>query len=128
MNKNISLVKNRMLIVIIAVVVLSSCDHEYGYTYKVLNNADSEVKFDLVTDWVDSTYLIEAGATSTLFITSHGFEGPDGPYFADVAGDLSSGTVTKYDTIISNKDYLKNSSWEFNEGVYKAVLTDKEFE
>ncbi len=126
--QKIKQVKNIVSIVILALVVFSSCDHEYGYTYKVLNNSDSEVKFDLLTDWIDSTNLIDEGETSILFIVNHGFEGPDGPSFADVSMDLDSIFVTRKDTVFSIKDYLASASWEYNNGVYKVTITNTEFE
>ena len=120
--------KNLILMIIFVIPVLSSCDREYGYTYKVKNESESPVKFDLKTDWIDSIYLIGVNQTSTLFITSHGFEGNKGPHFADVSLDLDKVIVTINDTLFSNKDYLANSSWEYDDGEYKAVVTIDEFE
>jgi hypothetical protein len=107
---------------------LTSCDHEYDYTYEVRNESDSAIKVELITDWVDSTYLIGATQSKILFIIGHGFEGPNGPYFADVTEDLDSIVVVKDDTLISNKNYLENSAWEYKNGLYQAIVSNDEFE
>ena len=108
-------------------ILLSSCDYVYDYTYQVTNSTDSEIKIELVTHSVDSTYLISSNETKILFVTDHGVEGSKGPYFEDVSFDLKEFLVTKADTLSSTRDYLANSSWNYNDGVYKTTITEEEF-
>lgn len=115
-------------ILILSVWFLASCDYAYDYTYKVTNDTDSEVKIKVQTFRIDSTYSISANESQILFVTDHGLEGSKGPYFEDVAEELDEFIVIKNDTIISTKDYLDNSSWNYDDGLYHAMIEDKEFE
>ncbi len=116
------------LILIICICSLISCDYIYDYTYKVTNDTNSEVKIKVKTFRIDSTYSISANETQILFVTDHGLESSKGPHFEDVANELDKFTVTKNDTLISTKDYLDNSSWNYDDGLYYATIEDSEFE
>jgi hypothetical protein len=60
-------------------------------------------------------------------VTDHGVEGSKGPYFDDVSFDLKEFLVIQTDTVTSTIDYLVNSSWDFNEGLYETTITEEEF-
>lgn len=124
------MVKNKfgLFILLLTILFLASCDYAYDYTYQVTNQTNSEIKIELKTFQFDSIYSIEANGTQILFVTDHGIEGPKGPYFDDVANDLDRFVVTKSDTLISAKDYLDNSSWIYNDGLYSTEIADNEFE
>ena len=115
-------------ILIISMWFLASCDYAYDYTYEVTNDTDSEIKIKVKTFRIDSTYSVSANETQILFVDDHGLEGSKGPYFEDVAEELDKFIVTKNDTLISTKDYLDNSSWDYNDGLYHATVDDNEFE
>jgi hypothetical protein len=115
-------------ILILSVLSLTSCDYAYDYTYEVTNDTDSEVKIKVQTFRIDSTYSISANETQILFVTDHGLEGSKGPYFEDVAEELDEFIVTKNDTLISTKDYLDNSSWNYDDGLYHTTIENNEFE
>lgn len=116
------------LIIILPVLLLVSCDYSYEYTYQVTNNTDSKVKIKVKTYQFDSIYSIAADETQILFITDHGIEGSKGPYFENVSHDLDEFIVAKNDTLISSKDYLDNSSWKYDDGLYQATIEENEFE
>jgi len=116
------------LFLIFSVLSLTSCDYAYDYTYKVTNDTDSEVKIKVQTFQIDSTYSISANVTQILFVTDHGLEGSKGPYFEDVAEEINEFVVTKNDTLVSTKDYLENSSWDYDDGLYHTTIEDIEFE
>jgi len=109
-------------ILMLSVGLLASCDYAYDYTYEVTNDTDSEVKIKVQTFRIDSTYSISANETQILFVTDHGLEGSKGPYFEDVAEEINVFVVTKNDTLVSTKDYLDNSSWDYDDGLYHATI------
>ncbi len=108
-------------------ILFSSCDYVYDYTYQLTNSTDSEIKIKLATYSIDSIYSISAHETKILFVTDHGVEGSKGPYFDDVSFDLKEFLVIQTDTVTSTIDYLVNSSWDFNEGLYETTITEEEF-
>lgn len=120
--------KKDLLIPFICLFAFFSCDHTYKYTYEVTNESDSEVRIDLESSRFDSSYLVSTNETIILFVTEHGVEASNGPYFKDVAYDLDEFIVTKDRTLISKKDYLDNSSWIYSDGWYRATVTNEEFE
>ena len=107
---------------------LVSCDHTYQYTYEVTNNASSKVVIALRPIRSDSAYTLSSGETEILFVTDHGVEGARGPYFEDVRFDLDQFSVMRCDSVPSTKNYLDNSSWTYNNGLYRAIIEDSEFE
>jgi len=120
--------KKDLLTLFICLFSFFSCDHTYEYTYEVTNESDSEVKIDLKASRFDSSYLVGTNDTKILFVKEHGVEAQNGPYFKDVSYDLDEFIVTKDRTLISKKDYLDNSSWIYNDGWYRATITNEEFE
>jgi hypothetical protein len=111
----------------LAIFSLSSCEYVYDYTYQVKNETDSEISIEVKAHMIDSIYTIGVNETKILIITDHGVEGSKGPYFEDVSSDLQSFVVTKDDTIASSKNYLANSAWNFNEGLYSTIINKDEF-
>ncbi len=119
--------KNSQLFVFAAIIALSSCHYKYDYAYQVTNNTDSEVKIELKSRYIDSSYIVSAGETKILFVTTHGYEGPKGPYYVRVLFDLYEFKLSKDTFLISTKDYLDSSSWKFNEGLYSTEIYNSEF-
>ena len=117
----------RLIVLFVISMSLSSCDSLYDYTYQVKNETDSEVKIELKTFHIDSIYTIGVNETKVLFITDHGVEGSKGPYFDNVSVDLKKIIVTKNDTVVSSKNYLDNSSWFFDNGLYYNIINNDEF-
>lgn len=118
---------SEMTLLFLSIISLNSCDYSYHYSYQVKNDTDSELKIELKTFQIDSTYTIAMNESKVLLITDHGIEGPKGPYFEDVSFDLDKFIVTKDDTLISSKNYLDNSSWNFDNGLYSSTINDDEF-
>ncbi|MFC2100955.1 hypothetical protein ACFLRZ_03905 [Bacteroidota bacterium] len=52
-----------------------------------------------------STNLIGISETKTIFISSHGFEGLNGPHFYDISCDLEKFIVIRNEIFISNKNF-----------------------
>ena len=109
------------------IVIITSCEYAYDYSYTVTNKSDAQIKVYVKTFRIDSTFNISKDSTKTLFVDDHGIEGPKGPYFDNVTEDLDNFTVTKNDTLASTKDYLKNESWTFKNGDYSTTVTNEEF-
>jgi hypothetical protein len=106
---------------------MSGCDYAYDYSYTVTNKSDSQINVYVKTISIDSTFSIAKDSTKKLFIGHHGAEGSKGPYFDNVTVDLDSFKVTKNDTIMSTRDYLKNDAWTFTNGDYSTTVTNDEF-
>ncbi len=123
------MIKNKigLLFSLLTVLLLISCEYSYDYTYQVTNETESEIKIELETFRIDSIYSINANETQILFVTDHGTEGSKGPYFDNVTVDLDKLIVIKNDTLISSKNYLDNSSWNYNDGIYSTTITNDEF-
>lgn len=107
--------------------IMSGCEYVYDYSYTVANKSDGQIKVYVKTFRIDSTFTILKDSTKALFIDDHGIEGSGGPYFDDVTGDLDDFKVTKNETLISKRDYLKNDAWIFQDGDYSTTVTNDEF-
>lgn len=107
--------------------ILSGCEYAYDYSYTVTNKSDGQIKVYVKTFRIDSTFIVLKDSTKILFVDNHGIEGSKGPYFDDVTVDLNDFKVTKNDTLISKRDYLKNDTWTFKEGDYSTTVTNDEF-
>ncbi len=120
------------LVLLSMLLLLSACDPVYTYTYKVSNQTDVSVCIEWAT--VDQLYGVDTVAillpaeAQTLYTTSHGVEPTGGPFFQDVAWDLAKFIVSQDDTLFSQRDYLANEVWQYEDGVYHAVITEGEFE
>jgi hypothetical protein len=107
--------------------IMSGCEYAYDYSYTVTNKSDGQIKVYVKTFRIDSTFSIAKDSTKKLFIDDHGIEGSKGPYFDNVTVDLDNFKVTKNDTIMSTRDYLKNDAWTFKNGDYSTTVTNDEF-
>lgn len=107
--------------------IISGCESVYYYSYTVTNKSDGQLNVYVKTSRIDSTFFIPQDSTKTLFIAHHGVENGMGPYFNDVTVDLDDFRVTKNDTLISTRDYLKNNTWTFKNGNYSTTFTEDEF-
>jgi len=126
--RKIDMIRNLNTTVCFAILIfLNSCDYVYNYTYEVTNSTDGEINIELKTQSIDSVYSVSKDEKKVLFITDHGVEGSKGPYFEDVSFDLKIFTVTKSDTLKSTRNYLSNSSWTYNNGLYRTTITLEEF-
>lgn len=116
------------LLPVLLLLLFSSCDYAYDYTFKVKNATDTSVVIRLETFSQDTTYIIGSGNTETLFIDDHGAEGRGGPYFHDVSDFITSMTVSK-DSADSKRDYRSNAAWQFTkeDGTYFTTVTNEEF-
>lgn len=110
------------------ILVLTSCEYSYMYSYKITNNSDSNVDVHLKTFRIDSTYKIQKDSTKTLFTTTHGIEASGGPYFDDVKNDIVEFKVIKNKQKVSNRDFLKNDNWSYDKGIYSIIITESDFE
>ncbi len=117
----------KFIYITLILIFIVSCDYMYDYTYEVTNNSDSNIKIKLKTFNLDSVFNVNQNEIKILFITHHQVEGSDGPYFKDVSFDLANFIVSKNDTIFSKKDYLNNSSWQYDNGFYRTTITNEEF-
>ena len=107
--------------------LLTSCDYEWPYSYIVTNSTDTTIKVYVKTFDIDSIFIIKKDSIKTLFHLNHGIEGSKGPYFRDVNKDLNKFEIIKNDTIKSKRNYLKNDAWTFNDGRYSTTVTNDEF-
>lgn len=105
----------------------SSCEYSYDYSYTITNKSDDTIKVTIKTNEMDSTIKIGLDESKVLFVTDHGVEGSEGPYFRDVLMDLDVCLVQKADTLKSKHDYLENDSWSFHQGDYSAIVNNKDF-
>jgi len=118
----------------LVIVFFASCDPVYDYTYEVTNFTYSEIEVIMKTSFRVSLeskveiIKINWDETKVVLVTSHGVEPSEGPYFKDVTWDLDSFVVMKNNIVLSNKDYLDNSSWTYNNGFYRTTVTNAEFE
>lgn len=113
--------------------LLSSCDCEYDYTYEVKNKSSSTIKVKWETvDFISSDLIdsveIAPGNTQILFMTAHGIEPcRTGPFYQEIDGDLVSFTITKDDSVVTKLDYMDDTPWLYEDGLYKAVIADSAF-
>lgn len=106
---------------------LCACEYSYDYTYIIHNDADTTVMLHMKRRvYPDTTILVPAQVTDTLFITDHGLEPAHGPYFKSVTTDLSTATVTKKG-LTSQRNYLQDSVWNYTKGCYTATVQNQEF-
>ncbi len=116
-----------IFVIIGMILIMTSCDYVYNYSYTVTNKTDAQIEVYVKTFQTDSTFIISKDSTKTLFVTDHGIEDSKGPYFSNVTEDLDNFKITKNDTLTSTRDYLKNESWTFDKGDYSTNVTDVEF-
>ncbi len=112
---------------------LSSCDCIYEYSYEVENQSSSSIKVkweshSYTTSGLMDSVEISPGNTQNLFMSEHGIEAcKGGPFYRDVSFDLVSIQITKGDSVGTKLDFMANEQWDFEEGVYRAVVTDAAF-
>jgi hypothetical protein len=114
------------------VLLMTSCEYSYEYSYKVTNKSNSEIYVNIKTFRIDTTFFILKDSSKVLVTSNHGIEGSHGPYFENVKIDLDKFIVTKNDNVKSNRDYLMNDAWTFTKepsckGLYSAIVTNDEF-
>lgn len=118
--------------------VFMSCDSSYDYTYQLTNDSNSQIRISftrgenssldiLAGSYLDTTIILKERETRTLYLLSHGVEGPSGPYFDDVNKDIKNVTVKNSDSLLSKKDYTNNTSWKFVDGLYMSSIRSEEF-
>jgi hypothetical protein len=124
----------KKLIGLFVLFYFTSCDPVYEYTYEVTNSANAEISiylkrnhYSTLEDKVE-VFFIGRNETKIVLTSTHGVEPPDGPFFDDVTHDLDSFEVVKNTTEISNRDYLDNSSWSYENGQYSTTVTNDEFD
>ncbi len=106
----------------------ASCTYPYDYTYQVTNQSDADITVVYEVSYGDYTKTIKRDSTAVILETNHGGEDAGGPYFDDVNKDLHAMKVYQYDTLLSHRDYLRNESWTYNNGLYSTTVTDSEFD
>jgi hypothetical protein len=106
--------------------LLVSCEYAFTYSYSVTNSSDTTVDVRIKTNKIDSVFDLTKDETKIVYMTDHGTQSSKGPHFRDVKEDLKIFTVSKGQAQ-SRRDYLKNSNWNFEKGVYSTVITDDEF-
>ena len=109
----------------ILIICLSSCDHLYTYSYTLSNSADTSINVSVKTHLLDTVYFVASGETKLLYIVEHTGDS-HGPDLIDVKDDLITFMVTKKG-VSSQRDYLKNESWNFENGSFKTTVTNDEF-
>jgi hypothetical protein len=120
------MIKKITFLILLLSGLLISCEYSYTYSYSVTNSSDTTVDVRLKTYKVDSVFKLTKDETRILYRTDHGIQSSRGPHFSDVKEDLKIFTVSK-GQVQSRRDYLKNSNWNFEKGVYSTVITDDEF-
>ena len=118
----------RATLLLLVIISLSACDFFYMYAYQATNATDVEMKIRVKTFYIDSVYTVAANETKELFTTIRGPEGMGGPFFREVSFDLYVFEVMKDVTVVSSKNYLDNSYWHYDDGLYSTVITDDEFD
>lgn len=92
------------------VLLMTSCEYSYDYSYKLTNKSDSEISVNIKTFRIDTTFFILKDSSKVLVTSNHGIEGSHGPYFKNDKFDLDKFIVTKNDYVKSNRDYLMNDA------------------
>jgi len=103
-----------------------SCEYTYPYLYVVTNSTDTVISLHIKTYKSDSLYQMQRGEKKIIYETEHGIESSKGPYFKDVNKDFNQFSVSK-GSLISNRNYLSNSSWIFEKGEYSTSVLNTEF-
>lgn len=116
----------KLLLSVISVFWLASCEYSYPYRYTLTNSTDTSISVHIKSYRLDSIYQVYRGEKIIIYETDHGIEGSKGPYFQDVTKDLTQFTVKK-GVKISSRNYLQNSSWFFEKGEYSCNITNAEF-
>jgi hypothetical protein len=117
---------NKLLVFLSTVLLLTSCEYSYNYSYTVSNRTDTTIAIHIKTYRIDTLYKVLKDSNEIVYMDSHGIEGSKGPYFQNVSMDLDSFTVTK-NGITSIRNYLENNNWGFENGDYKTTITNGEF-
>ncbi len=118
------------LLTIFILFCFTSCDYYYGREYVVYNFSDFNIEVDLFVNEVpivDTIYTIETNEFLTIHRTPLG-NGRSAGDFTDVDNDLTEITIRVNDSLISSKNYLENSSWDFFDSTFTAEITNAEFE
>ncbi len=69
-----------IILILLSVGLLSSCEYAYTYSYSVTNSSDTTVDVKIKTVRIDSVFKLTKDDTKILFMTEHGIEGSKGPY------------------------------------------------
>jgi len=116
------------MIAIIVVVGFSSCEYFYDYTFEVRNTSSDTIAVTVRQMGGSETILIR-GEESVIVHTEQG--GPEGcckPSDKDMLRVFDGFEVRRSDAEVSKRDYLSSDAWFFNDGVYRAYVTDAEFQ
>lgn len=116
----------KLLVFITILISCASCEYTYSYRYVLTNTTDSVISVHIKTYKTDSLYQVQSGEKKIIYETEHGIEGSKGPYFQDVNEDFNQLSVSK-GSLISNRNYLSNSSWLFEKGEYATSVLTTEF-
>ncbi len=113
-----------------------SCDYYYNRSYEVYNATGGQLKIYLTVSSreglvfpiapIDTVFVIDDLNEATIHETPI-VNSIRGKEYVEVEEDLTSILVILNDSIQSQTDYLESESWEFNEGVYKTVISSSDF-
>ena len=113
---------------LLIVFLFSSCEYVQVYNYEVENKTNFELLIELDVYQGDTTLVVGPNETMIIYENSHFPEGKN-PRFHDVSEDLFQMEVTLTDSvpIVSSRDYIINSSWQYCDGKYTATVRNSEF-
>ena len=114
---------------LILTLFFAACDCAYDYTYSVANESSSTIHIKWQQDGMAADSMdVPPNRMLRLFETIHGIEPcHEGHIFQDVDVMLVSISITKDDSIATKLDFRENEQWEYEEGRYRAVVSDDSF-
>lgn len=113
---------------------LGGCECVYTYRFEMRNTTGSAIEVSYSANDRDSVTMVE-GETPVVLCMPEGGVNPcwanndsrDIPQ-EDVDVLLNAVRVRRVDGAFSSRDYLSNGSWFYSDGVFRAYVTDAEFE
>ena len=114
--------------------LLTGCDCVYTYRFEVRNATSASIEVSFSANDKDSVATIEGEIAVVLLMTEGRVRGclgdePNGGIPEEEVADLIDAVrVRKADGSFSSRDYLSNDAWFYDNGIYRAYVTDAEFD
>ena len=132
--------KQHVIILIIVLSTLASCEHESQLSYIIKNSSTSEIKVISINTNTNrhpqgpaDTFAISVGESAIIAVNGQGINRVNSyKETAENLRDFTKMDIFKNDTMQSTVDFLKTSRWIYNEtdrftAEYLLTVTDSDF-
>lgn len=106
---------------------ITGCDPVFEYSYEVTNHSHDEIRVTWRHEGRDSAVTVAPNQSLLMYQTDHGIETGDGPHFESLRKTFDTLYITRLDGSPTKRNYLEDSLWEFNNGLYRAEVSNEDF-